>query len=228
MSDYTLKKTSFQFLKNVAANNNRDWFAENKPVYREALGDFKGFTEALVNKMSFHDTIEGNKAKVFRIYRDVRFSKDKSPYKTNFSAGMQREGKLRRGGYYISIKPGENFIGGGFWQPNKEDLARIRQDIASDDSEMRRIIAEPNFIELFGEMGGDKLKTAPRDYPKDHPAIDLLRHKSFIVGRSFTDKEVLSSTFLEEAVRTYLGMRPFFDYFTDVLTTNENGELIVW
>lgn len=227
MSNYTLKKKTFQFLKAVAANNNREWFAENKPVYQEALADFKGFMQEVVNKMSFHDEIEGNKAKVFRIYRDVRFSKNKDPYKTNFSAGMTREGKLRRGGYYLSIQPGDNFIGGGFWQPEKDDLLRIRQDIAQDDREMRKIIADPTFVELFGEMGGDKLKTAPRNFPKDHPAIDLIRHKSFIVGRNFTEKEVLSESFLDETVRTYLGMRPFFDYFTDVLTTNENGELIV-
>lgn len=227
MSDYTLKKQTLQFLKDVAANNNRDWFAENRPTYQTALADFKGFVDALINKMSFHDAIEGNKAKVFRIYRDVRFSKNKEPYKSNFSAGMQREGKMLRGGYYLSLQPGASMVGGGFFQPEKEDLLRIRQDIARDDTELRRIINDPTFKELFGELGGDKLKSSPRDFPKDHPAIDLINHKSFIVTRNFTDKEVLSESFLEEVVRCYIGMRPFFDYMSDVLTTDENGEVIV-
>ena len=227
MSNYTIKKKTFKFLKDIAANNNRDWFAENKPVYQEALEDYKGFMEAVVNKMSFHDEIEGGKAKVFRIYRDVRFSKDKLPYKINLAGSMQRATKLLRGGYYISVQPGQNFIGGGFFQPEKNDLLRIRKEIAADDTTLRKIIADPTFQELFGEMGGNKLKTAPRDFSKEHPAIDLIRHKSFIVGRNFTDKEVLSKSFLDETVRTYLGMRPFFDYFSDVLTTDDNGELIV-
>lgn len=227
MSNYTIKKKTFKFLKDIAANNNREWFAKNKPTYQEALEDYKGFMEAVVNKMSFYDDIEGGKAKVFRIYRDVRFSKNKLPYKTNFAAGMQRGTKLLRGGYYMNLQPIQTFVGGGFFQPEKEDLLRIRREIEADDTTLREIIAAPNFQELFGEITGDKLKTAPRNFAKDHPAIDLIRHKSFVVGRNFTNKEVLSEKFLDETVRTYLGMRPFFDYMSDVLTTNENGELIV-
>jgi len=222
-----IEKSTFNFLKNIAKHNNRDWFTENKPHYQTALANFKAFMETVINKMSFHDEIEGNKAKVFRIYRDVRFSKDKTPYKTNFSAGMQRATKLRRGGYYVSIQPNNTFVGGGFFQPEKEDLKRIRQDIAADAQPMRDIIADDNFQTLFGEMDGQQLKTAPRDFPKDHPNIDLLRYKSFIVRRSFTDKEVLAENFAEEVVRTYQGMRPFFDYMTEVLTTDGNGEIIV-
>ena len=227
MANYTLQKSTLQFLKNTAANNNREWFAENKSDYSNALTDFKGLTEAVINKMSFHDQIEGGKAKIFRIYRDVRFSKNKDPYKTNFSAGMQREGKLLRGGYYLSVQPGATMVGGGFFQPNKEDLLRIRQDIARDDTEMRRIIADPTFQNLFGNLGGEKLKSSPRDFSKDHPAIDLINHKSFIVTRNFSDAEVLSPAFADEVVRSYVAMRPFFNYMTEVLTTNENGEIIV-
>lgn len=223
----TVQPTLLEYLRDLSANNNREWFADNKSTYQNALDDFKGFTTELVNQMSFHDEIEGGKAKVYRIYRDVRFSKDKTPYKRNFSAAMQREGKLRRGEYYLHLEPGASMIGGGFWKPEKEDLLRIRKDIASDDQEMRRIIADPTFKELFGTLNGEKLKTAPRDFPKDHPAVDLLRYKSFILIRNFTDAEVLADNFLEEAVRTFKGMRPFLDYMTDVLTTNENGELIV-
>jgi len=222
-----IEKSTFNFLNDITRNNNREWFTENKPHYQTALANFKAFMETIVNKMSFHDEIEGNKSKVFRIYRDVRFSKNKTPYKINLSAGMQRASKLRRGGYYISLQPNNTFVGGGFFQPEKEDLKRIRQDIATDAKTMRSIIADTNFQELFGEMNGDQLKTAPRDFPKDHPDIDLIRHKSFIVRRSFTDEEVLAENFAEEVVRTYIGMRPFFDYMTEVLTTDGNGELIV-
>ncbi|MEL6720226.1 MAG: DUF2461 domain-containing protein, partial [Bacteroidota bacterium] len=142
-------------------------------------------------------------------------------------AGIQRATKLRRGGYYVSIQPGNTFVGGGFFQPEKDDLKRIRQDIAADAQPLRNIIADANFQALFGEMDGQKLKTAPRDFPKDHPDIDLLRHKSFIVRCPFADKEVLAENFADEVIRTYQGMRPFFDYMTEVLTTDGNGELIV-
>ena len=227
MANAQINRKTLQFLRDVAANNNREWFAEHKPAYQSAQDDFKRFAQAVADRMSHYDVIEGSKARVFRIYRDVRFSKNKDPYKINFAAGMQREGKLRRGGYYLHLTPGESFVGGGFFGPEKADLARMREDIAADDTPLREIIADATFQELFGELQGDKLKTAPRDYPKDHPAIDLLRHKSFIVMRQFSDKEVLSSSFIDEVVRSYVGMRPFFDYMSDVLTTDANGEVVV-
>ncbi|MEM8528568.1 MAG: DUF2461 domain-containing protein [Bacteroidota bacterium] len=222
-----LQASLFEFLQDIKDNNNRPWFAENKPQYQAAVGQFKSFMATVVDRLSFHDKIEGNKAKVFRIYRDVRFSKNKTPYKTNFSAGLQRAGKLRRGGYYISLSPNENIVGGGFFQPERADLLRIRQDIAADDEPLQQIIAAEQFQSFFGNLQGEQLKTAPRGFPKDHQAIDLLRHKSFIVTRSFQQAEVLSAHFLDQVVETYLAMHPFFDYMTEVLTTDANGELIV-
>jgi uncharacterized protein (TIGR02453 family) len=133
---------------------------------------------------------------------------------------------LLRGGYYFHISPGgESFVGGGFWGPDKDDLKRIRDEFAVDAEPMREIIASDSFQQYFGELKGDKLKTAPKGYPKDHPNIDLIRHKAYIVSRKFTDKDMLSPDFLEEVALTFEAMRPFFDYMSDVLTTNADGEL---
>ena len=171
--------------------------------------------------MSKADNIE--KQKLHRIYRDVRFSKDKTPYKPALSGSMSRATKWLRGGYYFHIEPENTFVGGGFWGPNSADLARIRQEIAAYDEPLRAIIADDDFKKYFGSLVGDKVKTAPKGYSKTHPAIDLLRHKQFLVMRKFTDQEALKHNFLTEVVNTFMAMRPFFDYMSEVVTTDENG-----
>jgi len=128
----SISKSSFKFLKDLQANNNREWFAENKPRFLEAQEEMKAFRETLLDKMSLHDEIEA--IRLMRIYRDVRFSKNKTPYKNNFGIGMKRATKWLRGGYYLNIEPGnKSFAGGGFWAPNSDDLKRIRTEIARDD-----------------------------------------------------------------------------------------------
>ncbi len=223
-----IKKENLDFLIDLKANNNRDWFTENKSLYLKNHEDLIAFADDLLIKMNEHDTIEtpSGKKSLYRIYRDVRFSKDKSPYKTHWSGSFSRATKLLRGGYYFHIEPGNSFIGGGFWGPNKEDLLRIREDIATDDEELRAILSSPEFVEAFGGLSkfGDQLKTAPKGFDKDHPAIDLLRFKQFIVGKHFSDEEVLSENFSERANSTFKLMRPFFDYMSEVLTTDANGE----
>jgi len=161
--------------------------------------------------------------KFYRIYRDVRFSKDKTPYKTNFSMYVGRLQPLNRGGYYLQIEPGNSFIGGGFWGPEKEDLLRIRQEIALDD-ELLQIISEPNFKAYFGDMEGETLKTAPKGFDKEHERIDLLRKKQFLFRKSFSDEEVLAPDFATKAAEGFLKLLPFFEYMSDVLLTNANGE----
>ena len=221
----SISKSNFEFLKTLKFNNNRDWFNENKKQYQSELANIEAFADALIAEMNKHDNIEtpSGKKSLFRIYRDTRFSKDKTPYKTHWSGGLKRATALLRGGYYFHIQPGGSFLGGGFWGPNSDDLKRIREDIAQDDSELRAIMADKTFVDTFGELKGDKVKTAPKGFAKDHPAIDLLRHKSFIVSREFTDKEVLNKEFLNEVVDTFRKMRPFFDYMSEVLTTDING-----
>jgi len=166
---------------------------------------------------------------MMRIYRDVRFSKDKTPYKAHFANSYSRLGAALRGGYFLRIRPGESFLAGGFWEPNKEDLFRIRKEIELDASEIREILEDKNFKKYFGskfESFGE-LKTAPRVFDKAHPDIDLLRKKGFIAVKNFTDKEVLSENFIEEVDKSYKALRPFFNLFSDILTTNLNGESIL-
>ena len=225
-----IKTSNFKFLKDLKKNNNRDWFTENKKRYQGEHEEIISFADALLAKMNEHDVIETptGKKSLFRIYRDVRFSKDKSPYKTHWSGGFKRATAARRGGYYFHIQPdGQSFIGGGFWGPNKDDLQRIREEIATDASELREILADPTFVSTFKELQGDQLKTAPKGFDKEHPDIDLLRYKQFIFGKNFTDKEVQSPDFLEVANDTFKAMRPFFDFMSDVLTTDSNGESIL-
>ncbi|MEM9821375.1 MAG: DUF2461 domain-containing protein [Bacteroidota bacterium] len=216
-----VEKSLFKFLKDLDKNNNRPWFNENKDRYLVAQQSMKAFTETLVNEMSYHDNIEG--IRLHRIYRDVRFSKDKTPYKARFSGGMKRATKWLRGGYYFHIQPGNSLLAGGFWGPNSPDLKRIRQEIAADAKPLRKIIKAAKFKKYFGELQGDQVKTAPKGYAKDHPNIDLLRYKQFLLIHPFTDEEVQQKNFMKELVKGYKNMRPFFDYMSEVLTTDSNG-----
>ena len=216
---------TFDFLKQLSRNNNKEWFTEHKPQFKAIEGDVKLFFDSLKNTMEKHDQIE--RLKVFRIYRDVRFSKDKTPYKSQFSASLSRAGAALRGGYYICIKPGESFIATGFWDPNKEDLYRIRKEWEMDASELREIIDNKAFKSVWGELAGDGVKTAPKGFEKEHENIDLIRKKQFIFIRNFSDVEVLSDNFMEKVDESYQAIRPFFDLMSNVLTTNLNGESLI-
>jgi uncharacterized protein (TIGR02453 family) len=220
-----IQPSTLEFLIDLSIHNNRDWFAENKPRYEIVKANFKGFGNALLEEMNKIDHID--QLKFHRIYRDVRFSKDKTPYQNKVSCSLSRATKLLRGGYYLHIEPGNSFLGGGFWAPSPSDLARIRQEIAFDAQSLRAIINHENFKNTFGELEGDKVKTAPRGYAKDHEAVDLLRYKQFLLSQIFTDEEVLNAAFLGSVVKGFQAMRPFFDYMSDVLTTDENGVLLV-
>jgi uncharacterized protein (TIGR02453 family) len=220
------QKNSFQFLNDLEKNNNRDWFTEHKPTFTEIQNQVKEvFLEIQVN-LEKHDEIE--KMKIYRIYRDVRFSKDKTPYNPRFAVSFARLGKELRGGYFLQIKPGETLLGGGFWQPEKEDLFRIRKEIEQDATEIREVLSDKNYIKYFGgKFDGEELKSAPRGFDKEHKDIDLLRKKGFIAIRNFTDEEVLSENFLDELDKSFKALRPFFNLFSDILTTNLNGESLV-
>lgn len=220
-----IQSATLQFLKDLSANNNREWFQANKARYDAANGNMKKFVKAVEQALGETDHLE--QAKLFRIYRDVRFSQDKSPYKNNFGMGFSRATKRLRGGYYLHIEPGASFVGGGFWQPNAQDLKRIRDEFVADAAPIRAITAEARFRQYFGKLEGDELKTAPRGYDKDSPVLDLIRKKSFVVRRPFTDKEVTGPDFLQEVKETFEAMRPYFDYMSEVLTTDLNGESLL-
>lgn len=220
-----INSSTFEFLKDLHENNYREWFQEHKPRYEIAHANMVDFMEELMIRMGEEDHIveRSGKRSLFRIYRDVRFSKNKAPYKSNFSGSMKRATKWLRGGYYLSVQPGKTMVAGGFFSPNSEDLKRIRTEIADDDQPLRKIIADPTFQKMFGNLTGEGVKTAPMGFSKEHPAIDLIRMKQFIVERYFTDEEVLAESFLDEVVKTYMAMRPYFDYMSEVLTTDGNG-----
>ena len=214
--------STIKFLKDLEKNNNRDWFLSHKAQYEQALQNVKDFCDEVTKALNKKDMIED--ARVFRIYRDVRFSKDKAPYKNNFGIHFTRATVQRRGGYYLHLEPGKSFVGGGFWAPEPGDLKRIRDEFAFDDQPIRKIISSKSFVKYFGQLNGDELKTAPSGYDRDDPAIDLIRKKQFIVGRKFKDKEVTDTNFLKEVTLTFEAMRPFFDYMSEVLTTDLNGQ----
>ena len=213
------------FLSKLSNNNNREWFNDNKSVYQEAHQHLILFADELLANMNSHDQIEtpNGKKSLFRIYRDVRFSKDKTPYQTHFSGGFRRATSFLRGGYYFRIQPGNSIIAGGFWAPNSEDLKHIRAQIAQDDEPLRAIITDKKTTSYFGELEGEQVKTAPKGFSKDHPAIDLLRYKQLILTHHFSDKEVIDKGFVEKVNAGFKNMRPFFDYMSDILTTDLNG-----
>lgn len=229
MSKAAITKSNLTFLKLLAKNNNRDWFNANKQRYLNEHSNIIAFADGLLAEMNKHDHIEtpSGKRSLHRIYRDVRFSKEKTPYNTHWGGSFSRATKKLRGGYYFHIEPGNTYVAGGFWGPEPQDLKRIREEIAYDASGLRKILNDKRFKKYFGALRGEQVKTSPKGFASDHPDIDLLRYKRFILKHMFTDKEVLSNDFLKKVNAGFKEMRPFFDYMSEVLTTDVNGISIV-
>jgi uncharacterized protein (TIGR02453 family) len=228
MSSYTIQPSTLRFLKNLSKNNDRDWFNANKEQYHQAHENAISFFDQLILKMSMHDqleTLSGRKS-LYRIYNDVRFSKDKTPYSGRFAGYLRRSKPMLRGGYYLWIKPGGSSAACGFGNPNADDLRRIRLDILHNYEDWASLLKLKSIQKNFGDMQGDCVKTTPRGFPADHPAIGLLRYKQFWFERSFSDEEVLAKDFLNKVNQTFKSIRPFFDYMSNVLTTDLNGEPI--
>jgi uncharacterized protein (TIGR02453 family) len=228
MASPTIQRSTLLFLKRLSANNDRDWFAANRNDYESAKENTENFIGGLIASMNKHDSIETPSAKksLYRIYNDVRFSKDKAPYSPRFAGYLKRTKPMFRGGYYYGIRPGASRIGCGFVYPNADDLRRVRQDIDFNHEDWRKLLRTKNIIKTFGQMQGDQVRTTPRGFSADHPALDLLRYKQFWFEKSYTDKEVLSKDFLKRMNNDFKAIRPFFDYMSDILTTNVNGELV--
>ncbi len=217
-----VKKEHFKFLKELSSNNDREWFNANKPRYQEAHASFKELVASVEEELNTFDQIE--KAKVMRIYRDVRFSKNKAPYKEFLAASYTRDGKYRRGGFYFKVQPGgQSFIGGGFFGPESKDLKFIRDGILAEAKKYRKILNSKDIKEYFGGLKGDALKTAPKGYDKTHPDIELIRNKQFLLWREFDDKTALSAEFPGLIVDTFKKMLPYFQFITDTLVFDENG-----
>lgn len=222
----TLTKNVFQFLNQLEQNNDRDWFNAHKDTFKSIEKEVKQFNTHVFNLLNTHDDVD--KLKLFRIYRDVRFSKNKQPYKTHFGCSFNRVKPKLRGGYYIHIQPNnQSFIATGFWDPNKDDLFRIRKEFEMDDEDIRAILKDKEFASIWGNFKGDELKTAPKGFDKSHPAIDLIRRKQFIFTKEFSDQEVLSPDFITTVDQAFKAIRPFFDLMSDILTTDLNGQSII-
>ena len=221
-----IQKETLHFLVKLDKNNNRDWFQAHKHLYDAAHANALEWVTALLARMSKHDRISNDSPKraMYRIYSDTRFHKNRPPYTARFAAHFAREKPLLRGGYNVVIKPGASFVSCGFYAPNAEDLKRIRQDIAYNYEDWNRILKARRFRSHFGAMLGDAVKTAPQGFEKDHPAIELIRHKQFFFRHHFSDKEVLSRDFVTRVDQSFRTIRPWFDYMSDILTTNANGE----
>ncbi len=211
-----------KFLKDLGHNNNRKWFSESKLRYDAVQKEVKDFFESVYREMQKSDSLQ--EFHMHRIYRDLRFSKDKTPYKTHFRLYLGRTKPLLRGGYYLNIEPGKSAVSGGFWKPESKDLLRIRKEIASDSRELQKIFSAKKFVRFFGAIQGEALETNPRGFAGLTEGADLIRMKQFIARRHFTDAEVTNPNFMAEVISTFKALRPFFDYMSEVLTTDENGE----
>ena len=220
-----IPKNTISFLKELKLNNNREWFNENKDQFNTIQSQVKIFAQEVSDSLNVSDNIE--KIKIFRIYRDLRFSKDKSPYKKNIGMAFHRAKPELRGGYYLEISADESFIAAGFWNPNKEDLLRIRKEIEIDGQEFKRIINQKKIKDIWGDLRGDEVKTSPKGFTSDHEYVDLIKKKQFIFIKKLKEKDILDEKFQNELVNYFESIRPFFDYMSEVLTTNLDGESII-
>lgn len=216
--DFILK-----FLKDLERHNDRDWFEKNKTRYLVAKEGFEEVVTAVLKDLvKFDDGLAGlNPKKLpFRIYRDVRFSKDKRPYKTNMGAGFSPNGKLvQEPGYYLHLQPGnKSFIAGGIYMPDASNLARIRQEIDYSSKKLEKILKSSQFKKLFDNFDDfDKLKTAPKGYPKDHPQIEWLKLKSFIVSVPLTDKQITDKRFISSVTAACRTIKPLNDFLREAI-----------
>jgi len=207
-----------KFLKDLEANNDREWFQDNKKRFEDAKKTFEAFVDGIIEDFSLVEDLGGIRAKncLFRIYRDVRFSKNKSPYKTNMGASISREG--RRSSlppYYLHVQPNnESFIAGGLYMPEPKRLAGFREAIAEDSTDFKKILNNSKFKEYYGTPDGEKLKTAPRGFAKDHPEIELLRLKHVTVMHRVNDNDVTSDAFHKMVVKGFTIQQPFIQYLS--------------
>lgn len=217
--------SSLDFLEALKQQNEREWFNEHKAEFLIEQQLVEQFADYLLQGLNLHDVIEtaSGKKSLYRLYRDIRFSKDKTPFKTYWAGSFRRAGKQRRGGYYYHLEKGNSFVAGAFWGPSAEDLRLIRADIAFDGGALRQIISTESFVAHFGSLQGEQLKTAPKGFESSHPDIDLLRYKQFLLIRRFSDAELLSDNFAVLVDEAFRAMRPFLDYMSSVLSGDANG-----
>ena len=211
-----MQSSTLQFLRNLEKNNNREWFNENKTLYQETQQDVISFVEKLMEEMADFDEEIGKleaKKSVFRIYRDTRFSKDKTPYKTNFGAGLGMGKGNKISGYYLHIEPGKSFLAGGVYKPEPSVLKTIRQEISAFGDEFKAILEQDEFRNYFrGLSVEDKLKKVPQGFEKDDKMAEYLKLKHFIVTHPISDEQLLSENAVKEFTEIFKAMKPLNDF----------------
>ncbi|ULQ51371.1 DUF2461 domain-containing protein [Flavihumibacter fluvii] len=214
-----LQTSTLSFLKSLKKNNNKPWFDENRKNYEAAKKDFEGLVQQVINTHGKNDPAIANlKAKecMFRINRDVRFAKDKSPYKTNFGASINAGGKKSmRAGYYIHIEPGQSFVGGGLYMPQPADLKKVRQEIDYNLAEFKGIIDGKKFKTIFGGLSNDpelKITRVPQGFEKDSPAADYLVFKSFIAMQPVSDTAITEKKVIQTIVTAFAALQPLLGF----------------
>jgi uncharacterized protein (TIGR02453 family) len=216
-----IEKSTMQFLSDLKKHNEREWFLANRGRYDEAKCNFIDFIQEVINEItSFDPILKGLEAKscIYRINRDIRFSNDKSPYKTHFGAFILRGGHKNMhayAGYYIHVEPGKCMLSGGAYIPPTSWLSEIRAKIDEQGDELLKIAGNKDFIKYFGEIEGEKLKTAPKGYPKDHKFIELLKYKSFLATSIFPDETALSKDYLNLIISRCRTMKPMIEFLND-------------
>ncbi len=219
------------FLSALAQNNHKDWMDANKKWYLETKERFLEDVAVILKELTeIEPELSAFKPKdcVFRQNRDVRFSANKDPYKTNFGAYFSPGGKKSPGpGYYMQVQPGNSFLAGGIWMPEADTLKKIRKEIDYSGAELERIEQNPDFKKLFNQIEGEKLKTSPRDYEADHPYIEYLKLKSFTVSHPFSDKAVESGAFVTFALNGFKRMKSFNDFLRQAIEEVEDGSGIL-
>lgn len=217
--------STMDFLRELKAHNTKEWFDENRKRYQAAKDNFLELVTAIIEDMEgYEPDVRGLEPKqtMFRINRDIRFSKNKDPYKTNFGAVFARGGrKSPLAGYYFQLSPENNFAGGGYYMPSSAQLKTLRLYISHNAPTLREILADDEFKDFYGELRGESLKTAPKGFDKDHPDIDLLRMKSFTVMHQFSDEEVLAEDFPQQLVDGFALMQPLVKFINEGLESNK-------
>lgn len=218
----TIDKTTLNFLADLTRNNNREWFNENKKRYEAARKDYTVFLDEMLDEMAaFEPVAIDQKAKdlLFRIYRDVRFSNDKRPYKDHFGAYVAEGGrKSILPGYYLHLAANNNsFVAGGLWMPPSDYLKAVRQEIDYSLDEFKSIVEAPDFKKRFGSISGEQLKTTPKGYDKENPAIEYLRFKSWNAVMPLNDKTVLSTGFMDVVLDAMKALKPLNDFLMEPL-----------
>jgi uncharacterized protein (TIGR02453 family) len=209
-----ISKDTFRFLQQLKQHNDKSWMDENRENYLRQKKEFEQFIDLVISEVSKFDrdaAVNTAKTSIFRINRDIRFSNDKSPYKTNFGAFIAKGGKKGvNAGYYIHVEPGECFLAGGIYMPSGPMLKAIREEIFENIEEFLKIVQAPAFVKHFGDrLGDDKLSSAPKGFPKDFPYIDYLKYKSYTVIKNEPDSLYHKSDFIKEVKDVFMAMAPF-------------------